>query len=251
EALNRQAIDMIVASPEKFLEKVKGRRVILDGGDEVELPASFEIVDIPSTWKEDFLNTLVNPNLVYILLALGMWGLIYEFSEPGLGLGAAVGGTCLLFALYGLSVLPVNYAGLGLLILGLILMVLDIFVPSYGVLSLGGVTSFVLGSVMLFETEVFSVSIGLVIGITGATLVFILVAGYLVLSNWDRPPVSGDDAFMGAVGVVKKELNPRGMIYVRGEIWQAESKSGETVEVGAEVKVTDKDRTRLIVEKDG
>ncbi len=247
EALEKGVIDLIAASPRELLDRVKGQKIILDDGTEIKLPETSEIRNIASTWKEDFLNTLVNPNLVYILLALGMWGLIYEFSNPGLGLGGAAGGTCLLLALYGLSVLPVNYAGLGLILLGLTLMILDLFVPSYGVLSLGGLTSFILGSVMLFETKAFSVSIGLIIGVAVATLVFILVAGYLVIKNWSRPPASGDESFIGDIGVVKKELDPRGMILVRGEIWQAESKDDSKIEKGIEVRVHSHKRNRLIV----
>lgn len=246
EALKKNAVDLRAGSLRELISKIGGRRVEFDGSSR-QLPADAQFKNIPLTWREDFLNTILNPNLVFILLTLGIYGLIYEFSNPGIGLGAVAGGICLLLALYGLSVLPVNYAGLGLLILGVVLMVLDIFVPSFGVLTTGGLASFVLGSVMLFETKAFGVSIGAIVGVSVATVCFVLVVGYLAVKAWCSPVAIGDDSITSRRGVVKKQLDPEGMVHVHGEYWQAKSASGETVESETEVEVVEASRRKLIV----
>lgn len=247
EAEEENAIDFVVSDVQGLLTALEGRRVTVAGEVEKTLPPPVEIREIPTTWREEFLATLANPNLVYILLSLGMMGLIYEFTNPGVGVGGVVGGICLLFALYGLSILPVSYAGVGLIGLGLLLLVLELFIPSFGVLTMGGLTSFVLGSILLFETPAFSVSIGLIVGVALAITGFVLVAGSLAISAWRKPAAVGAGTLVGRRGVVQEKLDPEGMVHVRGELWRAEPVDGEPIAEREEVEVVEEKRHKLLV----
>lgn len=248
EAVEKNVVDFLADSEQDLLDALNGRTVIMDDGRTVTLDGDLPVRPLPMTWKEEFLNTLVNPNLVYILLILGIYGLIYEFANPGIGLGAVAGGICLLLALYGLSVLPVNYAGLGLLFLGIGLLILEVFVPSFGVLTLGGISSLVLGSVFLFQTEAFAVSWGLIVGVSLSSAVFILLIGYLFAGAVFREPIMGDRMFVGEEGVVKKDLDPEGMVHVRGEYWTARATDDRTLRTGERIRVVKKGERRLLVE---
>lgn len=246
EALERNVVEANLNSVPEVLEAIEGRTFELSSGDTVTLEPG-EVRDLPMNSKEGFLNVLANPNLVYILLMLGIYGFVYEFSEPGVGLGLIVGGICLLLSLYGMSLLPLNYTGLGLLFLGIALMFLDLFVPTFGVLTLGGITSFALGSVFLFRTEAFAVSLGLIVGVTAATVTFVLICGYLILGAMRSPVAIGGDSIEGRTGTVKELLDPGGMVYVRGEYWDARSADDSTIEKDQKVEVTEKrDRTLLV-----
>ncbi len=247
EALANRVVEFKADSVEQLKQKLAGLTVELNSESLVSLPESAELIVLERTWREHFLGILLNPNLVYIFLMLGIYGLIIEFSNPGLELGIVVGGIFLLLALYGLNILPLNYAGLGLLLLGVILMVLEIFITSYGVLTVGGLFSFILGSVMLFDTEAFRISPGLIAGVGLATLAFFLLAGYLVASSWWKPVKIGRNSISGKTGVVKSRLDPVGKVYVWGEYWTAESVSGETIEQGETVEVVKEKRQKLFV----
>ncbi len=248
EAVRENVVDFLADDSRELLEGLEGRTVQLANGEKRTLSGQLKLRDIKQSWKEEFLDTLVNPNLVYILLILGIYGLIYEFSNPGVGLGAVVGGVCLLLALYGLSILPVNYAGLGLILLGLGLMVLDVFVPSFGVLTLGGIVSFVLGSIFLFETEAFAVSWALIGGMAVGSALLMIMVGFFFLSSVRKPSVMGDQSFAGRVGEVREDLDPEGMIHVRGEYWKARSADESTPRRGSRVRVVEKRGRFMVVE---
>lgn len=250
DALRENVVEHKVNSIVDLIDQLQGQTVKLSGNQTVRLEDA-PVREIAMSSKENFLKILVSPNLVYILMMLGFYGLIYEFAEPGLGLGAVVGGICLLLALYGMSVLPVNYAGLGLVGLGLALMVLDIFVPTFGILTMGGMTSFALGSVFLFRTPAFSVSLGLIVGVTAATVTAVVIAGYLILGAFNLPVAIGDDSIIGRTGTVKEELNPEGMVYVWGEYWQAQSDDGSSIERDKKIEVTEKHDRELTVKLHG
>jgi membrane-bound serine protease (ClpP class) len=249
EAVQQNVVNFMANDISNLTAKLAGRSVSLASGRTVELPQTPTVTELPMTWKEDFLNTIVNPNLVYILLMLGIYGLIYEFSNPGVGLGLVVGGICLLLGMFGMSMLPISYTGLGLIFLGIALMILDIFIPTFGVLTIGGLVSFVLGSVMLFETEAFAVSYGLIAGVTAATVTFILIVGYLVIGSFNKPVAIGDDSLVGRTGTVKETLDPEGMVYVWGEYWKASSRGGDTIETGDRIEVVEKEDRRLLVDR--
>lgn len=246
DALEQNVVESVVNSVSELVDELVGQTIDLGSDSSVTLKEG-EVREVPMTAKENFLNTLVNPNLVYILMMLGFYGLIYEFAEPGIGVGAVVGGICLLLALYGMSVLPINYAGLALVGLGLALMILDVFVPSFGVLTMGGVGAFALGSIFLFETAVFSVSLGLIVGFTAATVTAVAVAGYLILGAFNLPDRMGQDALVGEIGTAKSALDPEGKVYVHGEYWTATTEDGDELDEGADVEVVEKrDRTLVV-----
>lgn len=251
DAREKGAVDFVASSVPELVRALGDRRVTLEDGSSRILPGDAPVRTLAPSWKEDFLNTLVNPNLVYILMMLGIYGLIYEFANPGVGLGGVVGGVCLLLALYGMSVLPISYAGLGLILLGVALMVLDLFVPSFMVLTMGGLASFVLGSIMLFETGSFRVSVWLVSGVAAATAAFVLAVGSLIVGDFRRPSVTGSQAMIGREGDVRRTLDPDGMIYVWGEYWSARSRDGSTIEEGKSVRVVDQKQRTMIVEPVG
>lgn len=251
EARERGAVDLVVNSLPDLLSALADRTVTMDDGSSRVLPGEVPVRELAPSWKEDFLNTLVNPNLVYLLMMIGIYGLIYEFANPGVGVGGVVGGVCLILALYGMSVLPINYAGLGLILLGIALMVLDLFVPSFMVLTMGGLVSFVLGSIMLFETGNFRVSVWLVGGVAAATAGFVLAAGYLIVGDFRRAAVTGRQAMIGRTGNVRRTLDPDGMIYVWGEYWSARNRDGTTIPEGEPVRVVDQKQRTMIVEPAG
>lgn len=247
EAVDSNVVNFMANNREQLIEGLAGRTIQLENGETVVLPNNASVTESGMTWKEDFLNTVVNPNIVYILLMLGIYGLIYEFSNPGVGLGLALGGICLLLGMFGMSMLPISYTGLGLLFLGIALMILDIFVPTFGVLTMGGLASFVLGSVMLFETEAFQVSYGLIAGVSAATVSIIVVVGYLILGSFNKSVAIGDDSLIGRSGTVKEKLDPEGMVYVWGEYWNARSEDNSELGVGEPVEVVDiQDRTVIV-----
>jgi membrane-bound serine protease (ClpP class) len=248
EAHEKNVVDFLANSEIELLEKLDGEEIEM-GEDRSVTLSSGPVQNLPMNAKENFLNVLVNPNLVYVLFILGLYGFIYEFAEPGLGLGLIVGGVCLLLALYGMSVLPLNYTGLGLLFLGMALMVLDIFVPTFGVLTFGGIISFALGSVFLFKTPAFAVSMGLIVGVTAATVTAVLIAGYLVLGAFTLPVAIGDDSLVGRTGTVKETLNPEGMVYVHGEYWKARADGEIEIPDGKTIEVTEKNDRILHVKR--
>lgn len=249
EAVQQNIVNFMANDITSLTNQLAGRSVTLENGQSLTMPETPDVQNLEMTWKEDFLNTIVNPNLVYILLMLGMYGLIYEFSNPGVGLGLVVGGICLLLGMFGMSMLPISYTGLGLIFLGIALMVLDIFVPTFGILTIGGLVSFVLGSVMLFETEAFAVSYGLIAGVSAATVTFMLIVGYLILGSFNKPVAIGGDSLVGRTGTVKETLDPDGMVYVWGEYWKARSKGDAVIETGDKIEVVEKRDRELLVDR--
>jgi Membrane-bound serine protease (ClpP class) len=192
------------------------------------------------SFKEQFFAYLADPNLVYILLMIGIYGLIYEFLTPGIGLGFVVGSISLLLAIFGLQLLPISFVGVGLVLLGFVLIVLDVFAPSHGLLTIGGLTSLVLGSLSLFEVESPAVrlswtTVAATLGTLTAIFLFILTKGLSAQRHKPHPLTT----LVGLVGEAKDDLNPEGWVLVRGEYWWAEAEDppvsrGEQVEVVAQ-----------------
>jgi len=187
---------------------------------------------------QSLLNVLADPNVAYLLMMAGVLGLYVELTHPGLLFPGVVGGISLLLAMAALQVLPVAYSALGLMALGIGLLVAEAFLPTFGLLGLGGAVAFVLGSLFLFDPDETGIAVSreLVFGAGGAFALIILVVGTLVVRSERRPPVTGAEAMVGAVGVVRERLAPRGTILVRGEYWAAESEA--EVAVGERVEVT-------------
>ena len=176
-------------------------------------------------WRSRFLSVITNPNIAYILLLIGIYGLILEFSNPGAIVPGTVGAICLLLAMYSFQLLPINYAGMALILLGVALMIGEAFEPSFGILGIGGVVAFVIGSIILMETDVPGFGIDLSVIITFAltsALIFIFVVGMAIKAR-RRPVISGLEQLLGMEAVVNDDFEKNGTITVHSEIWQATS----------------------------
>lgn len=237
EALNLGVIDLLADSLEELLAKLDGftlrdSRVLRTRG--------LKLREVRMTIREQFLAYLADPNLVYILLMLGLYGLIYEFLTPGIGLGFVVGSISLLLAIFGLQLLPISLVGAGLVLLGFALIVLDVLSPSHGLLTMGGLASLVLGSLTLFEVESPAVrlswsTVAGTLGTLTAIFLFILGKGLMAQRQKPRPLTS----LVGLVGEARDDLAPEGWVFVRGEYWWAQAEDppitrGETVEITAQ-----------------
>lgn len=245
QALKLKVIDILAPTIDDLLEQLHGRKVQLPDGERALNTRDLQLESVTPDWRNKLLATITNPNVAYILMLIGIYGLIFEFSNPGAIVPGVAGAICLLVALFAFQVLPINYAGLALLLLGVALMVAEAFVPSFGALGIGGVTAFVIGSIMLFDTDIPGFAIARpLIGAFAllSALVFVVVIG-MVLKARRRPVVSGAEEMTGALGVV---VDDHGMVRVHSELWRAIG--SEPLRRGQQVRVTGRDGLILRVE---
>jgi membrane-bound serine protease (ClpP class) len=223
EALRDGVIELVVDDLDELLQRVDGRRVDVMGVTVTLRTAGVPIRVHEASWRNRLLSIIGDPNVAYLLLMLGMYGLLFELANPGLLVPGIVGAICLVLALFALATLPVNWAGLALIVLGVGLMIAEVFVSSVGVLGLGGVASFIVGSIILLDTrsEFFQLSLGLVIGIAVASaVIFIGIIG-LALKARRGKVVSGREELAGALAVALEPFDEAGQVRVHGEIWHA------------------------------
>ncbi len=248
DALAEGVINFIAETPAEILEKADGMVVDLNGSDHVMETAGLPVVDLAPDWRTEFLEVITDPTVAYLLLfTIGIPALLIEFYT-GTMIAGVIGAICIVLGLYGLHVLPINYAGAGLILLGLALLVSEVFVPSFGALGIGGVVSFVIGSVMLIDTDVPGYGISpWVIGsvATGAGAVMLLIVAVIIRSR-AQPMASGRESMPGQTGTVIEWLDGEGRIRFQGEVWHARSDYGP-FDVGTEIRVMDRDRLTLIV----
>lgn len=237
EALEKNVIDLIASDIDDLLQQIKGRKVNLQG-EETPLPMQTLIPKkIEPDWRTEFLLIITNPNIAYILMLLGIYGLIFEFANPGSVVPGVVGGICLLLALFSLQLLPVNYAGVALILLGIAFISAEAFIPSFGILGIGGIISLAIGSIMLIDTDLpqFSISYSLIITLSIVTALFILlILQGLFKIHWQKV-VSGQEGLIGAEGECIAQEGNHLKVYVQSEIWNATS--SEPIAVGEAVKV--------------
>lgn len=250
EALEKNVVEYEVVDFQEMTEILNGRTVVKN---DREFTLSLEpnnIVEREMPFFKRFLNYLAHPNIAYIFLILGIYGFIYEFSNPGIGLGAAAGGIGLLLAALALQIIPINVIGVLLIVFGVALMVLDIWVPSFGVLTAGGLVSFVLGSMTLIDVESFNVDIssGLIIGAALALGLFFVFAAGSGLKIQLKKISTGSEGMAGLLGKVQDKLDPEGTVYIHGEIWQARSVDGPRKK-GTIVQVKEVRGNLLLVKK--
>jgi membrane-bound serine protease (ClpP class) len=248
DALAENVIDLVARDVDALLAAIDGREVEVAGGTHTLETADLEVVAFEPDWQTRILTVITDPNIAYILLMIGTYGLLLEFYSPGAIVPGVVGAICLLIGLYALHILPINYAGLGLIALGIALMVAEIFAPSFGALGIGGIVALVVGSVMLIETDVpgFGISpwlIGSVSIVGGGSL--LLVAG-LILKSRRRAAVSGAAHMEGKRASVLNWSRGEGRVRVHGEIWHA--RGPDRLRRGDRVRVTGLDGLTLIVE---
>ena len=239
DALEQNIIDLIAGDIYELMELISGRTFETTKGEVTLNLENARIAEFPMGFRREFLYTLTNPNVAYILMMLGLMGLYFELSNPGAIFPGVIGGICLILAFYSFQTLPVNYAGVLLILLSVVLFILEIKVTSYGLLSLGGVVSLFLGSIMLFKSsfpEYLRVSMTTILPtVIGVTLFFILCI-WLTVKAYRRKPSTGDLGIVSERGVAKTRIDKDGgKVYVHGEWWNAVSdtpiEEGEKVEV--------------------
>jgi membrane-bound serine protease (ClpP class) len=240
EALDGGLIDLIASSEDEIAAKLDGRTIRrFDGTERVLALAGRPAADWPMTFRQRFLMTVANPNLAYILLMIGLLGLYFEFSHPGAILPGVLGGISLLLAVFAFQILPINYVGLGLIILAIILFILEIKVQSFGMLAVGGIAAMIIGSLMLIKAPITELrpSLGYVLPVVLAVSLIVLFLLALVFRAHRRRSVSGRDGLVGETGTARTDLSPAGRVFVHGELWQAEA--DEIVRAGEKVKVVE------------
>ncbi|MBS3909411.1 MAG: nodulation protein NfeD [Actinobacteria bacterium] len=249
-ALELNVIDHVSPSVEALLDTIDGTSVKTAAGRMTLKTKNADVVEDPMSFRQRVLHTLANPNVAYLLLMLGFYGLIYEFANPGFGLSGVGGAIFIVLGLYSMQVLPVNYAGLILIILGVALLIGEAFNPGFGVLGVGGIIAMTVGSFILFESPVpgLRVSPYIIVPTVAATAGFILIAMRMALRAQKRPPTTGAEGMVGLVGEVRTALAPRGEVFVHGEHWSAESVEG-TIGVGEEVEIVSLQGFRLKVKR--
>ena len=225
QALEAGVIDIVARDIADLLQQVDGRTITLQNGERTLNTGGLIVEAIEPDWRNELLAIITNPNIAYILMLLGIYGLFFELANPGYVLPGVIGGVSLLLALYALQVLPVNYAGLGLMFLGVALIVGELFMPSFGILGIGGIVSFVLGSILLFDRESgnIAVSMPLIIAVSVLSSGFFLIVIRSLYASRRRPVVTGAEELIGATGRIAADFSGRGTIYIHGEQWNAQS----------------------------
>jgi membrane-bound serine protease (ClpP class) len=247
EALAQKVIDLSARDVGDLVAKVDGRKVTTSAGERTITTSGAEIVTLAPDWKARFLAIITEPSVALILMMLGVYGLFFEFSNPGFVLPGVVGGIALLIGLFALNMLPVNYAGLALVLLGLTFMIAEAFFPSYGSLGVGGIIAFAIGAVMLIDSDVpgFGIPYWLIGVLALLSALFILVVGGVALRARKRPIVTGHEELIGSLGVVLEDSGTEGWARVHSEQWRVQS----TVPLkrGQDVRVTARDGLVLTV----
>jgi membrane-bound serine protease (ClpP class) len=250
EAARTGVVDLVASDLDDLLRQIDGRTVTTAQGQVTLRTAGAPVERIEMGLVDELLHVISDPTIAYILISLGTMGMFFELSNPGSILPGVAGGICLLLGFYALGTLPVNYAGLGLIGFALLLFVVDVFTPSHGILTLGGLVSFVLGSLLLFNVPEAAPWIGLslwtILGVTAVMGGFFAIVARLVARSHGLKPVVGREALIGQVGRARTVLSPDGMVWVESALWAATAEGGE-IPVGARVEVIAMDGLRLTV----
>ncbi|MES9937663.1 MAG: nodulation protein NfeD [Sedimenticola sp.] len=225
EALDKGVIDLMASDQADLLRQLNGQEVALGGGRVKLSTDNLKLKLLEPDWRSELLSIISNPNVAYILMLLGIYGLIYEFANPGSLLPGTAGAIALLLALYAFHVLPVNYAGVALILLAVGLMVAEAFVPSFGALGIGGVIAFVFGSLILIDTEQpgYGISLPLILTLAVASAILLATVVRMALESRRRPVVSGSEEMLDATAEVVADFSGTGEVRVHGEIWSARS----------------------------
>ncbi|MGA7595572.1 MAG: nodulation protein NfeD [Gallionella sp.] len=227
EALKLKVIDLIARDVPELLNKLDGRQVNVLGVQRTLYLKGARIVTLEPDWRSRLLSVIADPSIAYLLMLAGIFGLFFEFSNPGFVLPGVVGAISLLLALFAFQMLPVNYAGLALIILGLAFMITEVFISSFGIIGIGGVIAFMIGSVMLIDTGIpgYGVPWSVIVPVGIVSALFIFIVGGMALKSWKRPVVSGREELIGSSGEVVQDFDGSdGWGRVHGEIWRIRSR---------------------------
>ncbi|MCA1770526.1 MAG: nodulation protein NfeD [Halomonas sp.] len=223
EALEKNVIDVVASDISDLLEQIDGRAVVMDRGELTLETLDLVIERFDPDWRTELLQVITNPNVAYFLMIIGFYGLIFELSNPGSLVPGTIGIICLLLALFAFQVLPVNFAGLALILVGLALIVGEALMPSFGILGIGGIVAFVIGSVILMDADNLSISLPLIGGIAllAAVLMLWVMTRFVGLSR--RPAKGGQEELLGSEARVLEDFEGRGHVRLMGERWNARS----------------------------
>lgn len=249
EALEIKVIDLIAANVNDLLAQIDGREVKTEAGVKTLNTKDSTVNYIEMGLREKVLNTLSNPNIAYILFLVGLLGLYFELSNPGTIFPGILGGICLILAFFAFQTLPINYAGILLIILAVILFILEIKVTSFGMLTVGGIITLTLGSLMLFDSPLpfLRVSFSVLIPVVVITsLCFILVIS-LAIKAYTKKPTTGKEGLVGEIGITKSPIDPSGKVFIHGEYWDAVS--DEVIPAETRVQVTEVNNIEIKVKK--
>jgi len=250
EALKLKVIDVVARDVPDLLKQLDGRKVNAAGVERTLATAAAGVTEIDPDWRVRLLMVLSDPSIAVILMMIGIYGLIFEFMNPGFVLPGVLGGICLLIALYAFQLLPINYAGIALILLGVAFIVAEAFVPSFGALGLGGLAALAIGMVILIDPETapgFDIPLSFIAGFTAMMGLAIFATAFLAVKAQRRPVVSGREDLQGADGLVLGDFEDEGWARVKGEMWRV--RSPVPLKQGEHVRVTGISGLTLTVEK--
>ncbi|NKJ47964.1 serine protease [Burkholderia sp. SG-MS1] len=248
DALAQHVVDLVARDVPDLLRQVDGRTIATSGGDVTLRTAHAPLATFEADWRSHFLAVITDPSVALVLLMIGMYGLFFEFANPGFVLPGVVGAISLLIGLFAMQMLPINYVGLGLIFLGIAFLIGEAFLPTFGSLGFGGVVAFVIGALMLIDTDVpgYGIPLPLIAAVVVFSVLFVLGVSRLALHARRRPVVTGSEGLIGSVGVVldgglstehaTASGAPEGWARVHGERWRVSSAA--PVEAGQPVRVT-------------
>ncbi|HBA65520.1 MAG TPA: serine protease [Methylococcaceae bacterium] len=246
KALELNVIDILATDRHDLLKQLDQRKINVLGRYIALSTDNAAIQALEPDWRSELLAVITNPNIAYILLIAGIYGLIFEFSNPGAIVPGTIGGICLLLALFAFQVLPINYAGFALILLGISLMIAEAFVPSIGILGFGGLTAFVIGSVILMDTDApgFGIDTALIGAFALTSAAFLIFVLGMLLKSRQKPIVTGREELLGETGIALADFTDLGPVRIHSEIWQARTQ--EALKKNQRVRVTG--RNGLILE---
>ena len=248
EALKLHVVDYVAPNVRELLDRVQGSRVVVDGREVMLDTAGAELVILEPDWRARLLGVIASPSLALVLMMLGIYGLLFEFTNPGYILPGVVGGISLLLALFAFQMLPISYTGLGLIVLGMAFLVAEVYLPTSGALGIGGILAFAVGAVILVEPGAagYGIPIALIATLACISTLFVFVIVRMAVQARRRPVVSGQSTLVDSLGEVLADFAVDGWATVRGEIWHV--RCDRPLERGERVRVTGIDGAILVVE---
>ena len=248
DALKENVIDLMADNMKDLLVAIDGRTVKVRDAELIIRSKDWDVVTVEPDWRTQFLAVLTNPNVAYVLMLLGIYGLLFEMYNPGAVVPGVVGAISLLLALYAFHVLPVNFAGVALILVGIAMMVTELFTPTFGAIGIGGVVAFVTGSIILFDTDVEGLTVSTPLVVTVSLVAGALFAATILMAvrQRERPVVTGREEMVGSMAEAQESFSQSGQVLAHGELWSA--RTMQPVSAGQRVRIKDIDGLILEVE---
>ncbi|MFQ5887539.1 MAG: nodulation protein NfeD [Candidatus Hydrothermarchaeales archaeon] len=251
DAIGLGIVDIVADDYDSLLEKLDGFSVELPSGKKTIRTRDGEIRRLPMTAIEQFLHTISNPTIAYLLLLAGLYGIMFELQNPGAVLPGVIGGISILLALWAFQAISLSFTGIALIIFAIVLFIAELYTPTMGILAAGGILSFIIGSMMLINAEkepYVRISLGIIISTAILTALFFVFAIGLTIKTQRKKPATGAEGMIGLMGTAKTDLDPEGSIFVHGELWSAKAAHG-IIAKSSRIKVVGVEGLTLIVEE--